>query len=139
MTGKSDSTPCISVRCTWSLIAPGCTNGYNLETYYGKTVDDCKKICLDDPKCKSIEYMVDYGGSKMTYTAGLCVPQSSADSTGCDGKGWNLDLYVPSCERGTTIFVPTHEGQLTWKKVTKIRHVGMFYRFLWILKICLEI
>ena len=43
---------------------------------------------------KAIEYGVSHGGADGDYKPGDCQLQSSSDSGDCDGKYYNLDLYV---------------------------------------------
>merc|ERR1712154_78665 len=77
--------------------------GYNIELYSDKTVAECQQLC--------IEYGVDHGGALGDYSSKDCQLQSSADQTGCDGAGYNLDFYTrPNTETAAPIstFTTTH-------------------------------
>jgi len=79
----------------WQQISPGCVNAGNMIRYRGKTIDECKKLCLDNPACKAIEYGVAHGGTNKVYNAGDCQLNNKAVAKGCDGQLYNLDLYIP--------------------------------------------
>jgi hypothetical protein len=93
--GSADPIP---VTYTYELYsythyARACVGGYNIIKYAGKTVEQCKEICLAMSNCVAFEFGVAYGGGG-GYQAGDCQPQSSANPAGCDGSYHNLDLYV---------------------------------------------
>ena len=69
-----------------------------MKMYHDKSVEECKELCVNNPKCKAIEYGVSHGGAGTTYKPRDCDLQSGSDKSkikGCDGARNNLDLYVP--------------------------------------------
>ena len=78
----------------WRHISRGCVNARNIIRYPGKTVDECKKLCADHPKCAAFEYGVPHGGLRKIYKTGDCQLNTGSNAKGCDGVDSNLDLYV---------------------------------------------
>lgn len=73
--------------------ARACVNRNDIELYSSKSVTECAEICSADPQCRGFEYGVDHGGQGIRYSSGDCQPQSSSDTTDCDGLYWNVDFY----------------------------------------------
>lgn len=80
--------------------------GHNIIMYTGKTASQCKLLCDAEPTCVAFEFGVAYGGGGR-YQPGDCQLQSSADSSGCDGSHYNLDLYVKQVPTPSPTAVPT--------------------------------
>ena len=70
-----------------------CIHGHNIRKYFGKTVKECKGLCIAEPKCQAIEYGVAYGGGG-SYKPKECQLQNGNNPTDCDGAHHNLDLYI---------------------------------------------
>ena len=49
---------------------------------------------------KAIEYGVSHGGHGGSFKPGDCHLQSGSKSKNCNGKYWNLDLYVMTHDCG---------------------------------------
>ena len=86
----------------WKKISPGCVPGHNIIHYKGKSVDECKALCLTKSKCLAFEMYADHGGSNPDLKPGECRLQSGRDPTGCDGKNDNNDLYIWSNKGNTS-------------------------------------
>ena len=65
-----------------------------MKRYSHKSVEQCQHLCVADDNCLSIEYGVYHGGNKKIYKPGDCVLNSGTFSQTCDGRNYNLDLYV---------------------------------------------
>jgi hypothetical protein len=89
---KVIGTPYLEI--CWGHQRAACVSGHNIHIHSNKTVEECKEICAADPQCKSFEYGVPHGGAETYIKTRDCRPQSSADSTGCDGAYYNSDLYI---------------------------------------------
>ena len=95
----SESSSC------WTHKAGKCVFGSNIIKYNDKSVDVCKTLCLKEPRCVAFEYGVPYGGSG-NYKARDCQLQSKQDVGTCNGKEYNLDLYVKTgCNAGKFLIV----------------------------------
>ena len=77
----------------WSRTERACVDGQNIQLFNDKSVSECEQICLSFEKCVGFEYGMAYGGSSGSYQPRDCQPQSSTDTSGCDGTGYNLDFY----------------------------------------------
>jgi len=83
------------ITAQWEHVSPGCVSGNNIIKYAGKTVDECKALCVEyGDACKGIEYGVAHGGFSASYVPSDCQLSSSADTSGCNGEYYNLDVYV---------------------------------------------
>jgi len=82
-----------------------CVKNHNIAKYENKTVDQCKALCDANPKCKAFEYGVAYGGSP--HKPRDCLLQDDVYHADCDGKKYNLDLYM----KGTRDFCGCHQGE----------------------------
>jgi len=71
----------------------GCVHASNIELFHDSTQRACAERCDVDSGCVAFEFGVDYGASGR-YQPSDCQLQSSADSSDCDGRLFNLDLYV---------------------------------------------
>ena len=91
----------------WERKIKSCVNGHNIIKHPGKTITQCKKLCVDEPKCLAFEYGMTYiGGATTTYSAYDCQLQDSSDAEGCDGGLTNLDLWTKvSCKREGKIII----------------------------------
>ena len=88
------NTCLVCVVHNWTHISPGCVSRHNMKRYSHKSVLECQQLCAADENCLSIEYGVNHGGSKKIYKPRNCVLNSGTKSRTCDGKKYNLDLYV---------------------------------------------
>jgi hypothetical protein len=59
-----------------------------------KSISECKSLCSTRLDCLAFEYGVHHGSSHSLYKPKDCHLQSSANKSGCDGRRYNLDLYV---------------------------------------------
>merc|ERR1719285_1404888 len=80
----------------WRRISPGCVSASNIIKYQGRSLDECKQLCKNNPNCVAFEYGYSHGGSVKLYNVGDCQLNNKADPQGCDGKMLNLDLYIPN-------------------------------------------
>ena len=83
----------ILVKLKYEHFPKACVSHHNIESYDGKSVDECASLCYAHENCVAFEYGVDHGGSKIKPD-GHCSLQSSSDRSGCDGLDWNYDLYI---------------------------------------------
>lgn len=73
-----------------------CVHGHNIIKYKKKSVEECRALCNQmGGKCKAFEYGVKHSGHN-TYKPGDCQLQSSNKYGTCNGKYYNLDLYIKS-------------------------------------------
>jgi len=94
ITMKTTSTATTTTGAVAGYIrhAQSCVRGHNIAKHVGKSLTECASICSATPNSVAFEYGVQYGGSP--YEPGDCMCQDSVDSSGCDGRQVNLDLYV---------------------------------------------
>jgi hypothetical protein len=97
--------PCFSLPYSCNMLpipsnyerqAKGCVLANNIKTYKDKKLSECAQICDDDSNCLAFEYGMPYGGSlgkQYGYGPGSCLPQSSTNTSTCDGADYNFDLY----------------------------------------------
>jgi len=76
-----------------------CVSGNNLQLYRETSIQECATLCDKEAECLAFEYGVNHGGSVETYKPGDCQTQSSANFAGCDGKTYNLDLYLKTMRK----------------------------------------
>ena len=79
---------------TYKHVAKGCVGGHNIILHKSKTVGQCEALCEAEPRCKAFEYGVAHGGSNTGYKPSDCQLQDSANTAGCSGAHYNLDLYI---------------------------------------------
>ena len=78
------------------------TSSSRIIKHTGKTVEECRMLCVVDTKCVAIEYGVEYGGyHPRRFRAGDCrlLRFLNNVSRDCDGKYTNVDSYV-KCDYG---------------------------------------
>lgn len=78
----------------WQHVEAACVSGDDMIRWRGKTVDECKKLCLGYPTCKAFEFGKAHGGSDTSYLEGDCQLNSRSNPKKCDGQKKNLDLYI---------------------------------------------
>jgi len=97
---------------TYTRHPKACVVNHNIRKYTEKTRHECSFICDVDPDCRAFEFGVNHGGAP--YQPGDCIPNDSAELTGCDGASVNLNLFTKneafgydhkpkSCVRGHNI------------------------------------
>ena len=78
----------------WDRISPGCVSGTDIKKHVGKSLGQCKTLCVQHPGCVSIDSYNYHGGINPEYNPGDCLIQTGVNASGCDGHKHNLDLYV---------------------------------------------
>ena len=89
------------IDCNWTAVIPGCVTGANFgRRHTNKTLEECKQLCEDNDRCKSIEYGVDLGQVEGAFKTKDCQLNSDDDHESCDASKKNLVVYVKRCGYG---------------------------------------
>ena len=64
------------------------------DRFRGRTLEECKELCVNEPSCVAFEYGVPHGGEGGGYAAKDCQLHAQSHTEGCDGMFNNVDAYV---------------------------------------------